>query len=174
MGLVKLLTHINWVDIIILVLLFRVCYVAFVRGLGAEIMPLVGVYIALVCSLNYYGDMGEFITAHTPIPGPHADFFSYLIIALSFLLVFRLLVVLIVGRAPNEQIATFSDSIFGLLAGIVRGVLLVALVVLALELAPSVYVSRSAGEKSLMAKRFMNMGRAVRSKTMRVLRATRY
>jgi membrane protein required for colicin V production len=170
MELGKILTYINWVDIIVLILLFRTSYVGFTRGLGNEIMPLIAIFIALIASHQLYGPISRFIAIHTPLSSPHAGFLFFIFIAMITLLVFRFFNKLLVGKDSAVHVATMYDSACGLILGILRGVLLVSLVVYALWLTPSEYVSSSVEEKSLLAKKFLRIGPLVRNRAMRVLK----
>ena len=170
MELGKILSFINWVDIIVLILLFRTSYIGFTRGLGNEVMPLIAIFIALIASLQFYEQIARFIASHTPLSSPHASFLFFIFIAMIILLVFRFFNKLLVGRDSAVHVATMYDSACGLILGVLRGILLVSLVVYALWLTPSVYVSSSVEEKSLLAKKFLKIGPLVRKRAMYVIK----
>ncbi len=170
MGLGKIFTYINWVDIVILILLFRACYVGFIRGLGSELMPLIFTFTSLVVALQFYKSMGGFIASHTPLSPPHANFLIFFTIMFISIVLARVVMRVLVGKSENAHVATMFDSGGGLFFGILRGILLVSFVTYALWLTPSEYISTSVSPGSFLGKKFLKIGPAVHEKTMGVLK----
>lgn len=170
MGLGQIIFKINWVDILILIIFIRVSYVGYTRGLSSELLPLIASFAALVISINLHDKIGGFIASHTPLSAIPAKFLVYISIGSSILLVFGILSNILTGRVIKVQVATMYDSIFGLLFGILRGIVLVSFVVFALSLTPVNYIRESVKEKSLMGTRFMKIGPLIRERTMRIFR----
>lgn len=170
MGLSEILSRINWVDIVILILLFRISYVGFNRGLGSEIIPFLGILIALIVSLHYYSKWGNFITKHTPIPIAFSQLLSFLGLIFVIKYIFHLLESLIAGKLVTINIASLYDNIGGLIIGAIRGILLVSLVLIALDIVPFDYIDYSINKKSLMGRKFLSIGRLVHKKATAFLR----
>jgi len=170
MGLGKIFTYINWVDVVVLILFFRTCYVGLSRGLGNELMPLIITFASLVLALQYYKGLGGFIASHTPLLPPHANFLVFITIVIFTILLSRIIMRILVGKSENVHVATMYDSACGLFFGILRGILLISFVTYALWLTPSEYVSTSVSQGSFLGKKFLKIGPAVHKKTMRVLK----
>ncbi|MFH1753791.1 MAG: CvpA family protein [Candidatus Omnitrophota bacterium] len=170
MGLGKIITYINWVDIIVLILFFRTCYVGFTRGLGNELMPLIITFTSLVLSLQFYKALGGYIAGHTPLSHSHAYFLIFILIVIITIILTRVIMRILVGKSENARVATLYDSGCGLFFGILRGILLVSFVMYALWLAPSKYVSSSVSNGSILGKTFLKIGPKVHQKTMSVFR----
>lgn len=164
MWLSEILSRINWVDILILLLLFRISYVGFIRGLGSEIIPFLGILVALIISLHYYSKWGKFITSHTPIPIAFSELLSFLGLVFVIKYIFHLIESLIAGKIVTINIASLYDNIGGLIIGAIRGILLVSLVLIALDIAPFDYIDYSINKKSLMGRKFLSIGRFVHKK----------
>ena len=170
MGLGKILTYVNWVDIIVLILLFRTCYLGLTRGLGNELVPLIITFTSFVAALQFYKNLGGFISSHTPLTPPSANFLVFIIIVLLTLILSRLLMRVLVGKSENAHVATMFDSGAGLFFGALRGILLVSFVTYALWISPSEYISASVSQGSFLGKKFLKIGPAVHEKTMKVLK----
>lgn len=58
---VDLITRFNFLDIIIIIISVRICYIAFQMGLAVEFFKLAGVILATYISLHYYTGLSEII-----------------------------------------------------------------------------------------------------------------
>ena len=61
-----IITRVNWVDLLALIIILRISYVAFNEGLSHEIFPLTGGIVVVVLSLHYYTKLGQFIWSNIP------------------------------------------------------------------------------------------------------------
>jgi uncharacterized membrane protein required for colicin V production len=165
MGLGKILSYINWVDIVIFVLLFKTTYGGLKRGLINEIIPLVAIFIALMTSIHLYEGIGTFIGDHSPLSNAQAVFICFLFIGAAILTVSYIITRLLALRGVTVQVATLYDSIFGAFVGAIRGALLVSFVLMIMQLLPVKYVRNSVENRSFLAKRFIALGNTVYNKT---------
>ena len=170
MGINEIIPHINWVDVIILILLFRISYAGFSRGLASESIPLIGVFTALNIALHLYLNVGNFIARYTPLTSTYSYLISF--IALSFITkyIFQLIEAFVVGKVVTIHIASIYDNIGGLIVGVIRAILLVSIVMIALSMLPIKYMDYSVKEKSFMGKKFIRVGHTVHAKTSQLLR----
>ncbi|MBL7068457.1 MAG: CvpA family protein [Candidatus Omnitrophica bacterium] len=165
MGLLDILSRINWVDVLILTILFRICYVGFNRGLANEAVPLIGIYAALVISLHFYAPIGNFISGFTSINKNHAYVLCFVSLAAFTNYVFSIIEAYIVSKVMQIHVASLLDRIGGLFFGILRGILLASVVITALELIPIKYLDDSIYKRSLLGTRFLNIAKGAHNKT---------
>lgn len=165
MGFSDILQYINWVDILILTLLVRLCYVGFERGLSSEITPVIGTYIALIISLHTYFQIGDVIATYTPLPSTFTYFISFVGLAVLINYIVFLFDLNIVKKIITVQIVSLYNKIGGLVAGALRGILLISIVVIALELVPIGYITYSVAQRSLLASRFSRIGETIHRET---------
>ncbi len=164
------LLQINWVDLLSLILLLRMSYVGFARGLSNEMIPLIATYIALVVAIHFYDKVGGLLSFYTPLSGQLSRLIIFILISVIILLIFRLFTDIVVGRVVSVQVATVYDSVCGVVVGAIRGVLVVCIVVSALELTSVKYLRDSVKSKSFSGKKFLEIRSKVYDTTVRILR----
>ena len=74
----------NYIDIIILILLFRICYISVKTGIAIEFFKLLGVLSAIYIASHYYTSLSDIIRRHYMpkiIPLEFADFIIFLFLA---------------------------------------------------------------------------------------------
>ncbi len=145
MGVTRLLAFLsglNWLDVIVLIIFIRTSYVGWQQGLANEIFRLLGGVITLLITVNFYDNLGGFVSQHTPIPSAEAELISFL-----FLLVFATFVLeaacFLLGKIGKLVFIPMVDKYGGLICGICRGFVFAGLVVTALSLVPINYIQRS-------------------------------
>ena len=55
-----IIRRINWVDLLVVILILRISYVAFQEGLSHEIFPIIGGVVIIIVNLHYYERIGSF------------------------------------------------------------------------------------------------------------------
>ncbi len=165
MELLDIIKSINWVDLVVLILLFRTSCAGFNKGLGSQIFPLIGIYIALIIALQYYSSVGNFVIGHSPLKSDYSYFISYFCLAALVIYIVHLIESFIIGKIVTIHIVSLIDKIAGLCVGIVRGILLVSVVVIGLSLTPFDYVYTSVNEGSLIGKKFLTIGHSIFRRT---------
>ncbi len=120
----------NWIDFCILLILFYFAYRGYVIGLAASILNLVSTILAVVISLRFYSDVGNFFSgvlgANKTI-APVLGFFALLVLfefGLSYLfsIIYKLIYRVFVFLAP----LMWMDKIAGVFAQIILGTILIA------------------------------------------------
>ena len=85
----KFITELNWVDILVLILIFRVCYISLRTGLVVEFFKLFGTLAAIYLSLHYYPAVSGMIK---DIPGAkYISFFALAAAGYIFFVILRMI-----------------------------------------------------------------------------------
>ena len=146
--------RLNWVDIIILILLLRTTYTGFTRGLGYEVLNLIGLIATVVIAIHNYKYLGTFFVNRLDLPVEFSNFIGFLILAFGTVLVFRY-IRNIFYRYLKVGIFPILERFGGLIFGFIRGCLLVSIVLLCLLLIPNSYIRGSIYHKSLGGMLFL-------------------
>jgi membrane protein required for colicin V production len=145
------LTKFGWIDIVFVTLLIRIGYIGLKSGFLPEIFRLFGLFSAFVLSFNNYTLISGFLTNHTKRSGASLDVVSFLFIFLATLFIFKLLAML-AGLLSNRENVSLPNRISGLIFGLCRGALLISLVYTFFINSHVDYLSKSAGEKSVLGQ----------------------
>lgn len=144
----ELFQHINWVDVLTAILLFRTSYIGGRTGLSVEIYRIVGVLAGLYISMRFYSPLGTWINAGLSLPQELVDGISFLILILLCMLSLKLVGV---GFTKVVKLA-FADKIDkwgGFLAGLLRGAVLLSLLFAFFGIIQVDYLVKSVEERSL-------------------------
>jgi membrane protein required for colicin V production len=158
-----ILAKINWVDIVIVTILMRICYVALQDGLSHEIFPLVGTALTAAISLQYYHNLASFIKNLLNLPISILDFTAFLVLVVGVGLLFKLAKVLIdimMQVTWNPFLEKFGGAFFGLL----RGSVIISLLLIILSLAPLSYMQHSIRDRSMTGMFFLKIAPAIHSR----------
>lgn len=141
----------NWVDLFIIILVFRICYISVRSGLPNEIFKLFGTAVAIYLSLHYYSALSDFLWEQPAlkfIPKHLLGLVIFLILATFGYLVFIFLREFfnrLIKIEPSPQLARWGS--LGL--GIVRGILLTSLILFILVISGLDYFRNSVIDSSL-------------------------
>jgi uncharacterized membrane protein required for colicin V production len=152
------LKQINWVDILALIVLFRVCYVASKKGLPVELFKLLGTLAAVYISLHYFTVVSDLIRGRVnteKAPLAFLDFLSFIVLAAVSYLIFVLLRHTFFQFIKMEAVSTLNKW-GGLILGIGRGFLLVGLIIFGLVISTVTYLKDSV-DKSYSGKRLFEI-----------------
>lgn len=141
----------NWVDVVFVTLLIRICYIGFKNGFLSEFLRTLGLLTAFILSFNEYTSLSYFISRHARWTGPKPDVISFIFIFVFILFLFKIASVAIKNFFVGENVSKASRLI-GLSLGLGRGLLLIALVYILLVNGPFVYLSKSAEERSFLGR----------------------
>ena len=158
-----ILSKINWVDIVIVTILIRLCYVALQDGLSHEIFPLIGTMLTAAISLQYYHDLASFVKNLLNIPISILDAVVFLILVVGVGLLFKLakaLIDLLMKVTWHPFLEGFGGAIFGFL----RGSIIVSLLLIFLALTPFSYMQHSIGDRSLTGIFFLKIAPAIHAR----------
>jgi membrane protein required for colicin V production len=145
------LTKFGWVDIVFITLLIRISYIGLKNGFLPEIFRLFGLFSAFILSFNNYTLVSGFLASHTKRIGASLDVISFLFIFIATLFIFKLLA-MPAGLLSNKENVSAPNRILGLIFGLCRGALLVSLVYVFFINSRVDYLSKSAGEKSMLGR----------------------
>jgi uncharacterized membrane protein required for colicin V production len=166
---IDIVTRLNWVDILVVIIVFRVSYVAFQDGLSHQIFPLIGTIVTAVIALHYYHNAAILIYDNAvKLPIGLLDFLSFILLLLVVGLIFKLL------RAVSEAIIKVTwhpvvEKAGGLLFGFMRASVVASLVLMILALMPLSYLQWSIRDKSLMGMHFLRIVPGIYGKVSGVL-----
>jgi len=154
----ELVTKINWVDVLVIIIMARLSYVAFQDGLSHEIFPLLGSIFTVIFSIQYYHKIAYSIYQYiAKVPIVILDFitFSVLVIATGFIFKFiKVLLDKIIKVTWHPLIEKFG----GVITGIIRASIVTSTVLIILALIPLPYLQWSIRDRSLTGMYFFNIG----------------
>ncbi len=153
----NVLKEFNWVDIFVLILLFRICYVSLKNGFLLELFKLLGTAAAIYCSMHYYTGVSNALRALMRLGknGQLAflDFISFIVLAVLGYAVFWILRELI-ARVLKSEAAPTLNKWGGLVVGVARAFLFSSLLLFILFISPIDYlrdsISASYGGKKII------------------------
>jgi membrane protein required for colicin V production len=120
----------NWLDILLLLILFLSTLPAVRRGFSGEAIGLLAAGLGLVFGIWFYGLAGAFLLPY--VSSPHiADFLGFFIVFCGFLIL-GALARLILQRFVRTAGMSWFDRLLGAAFGLARGVLLSIAVITAL------------------------------------------
>lgn len=164
-----ILSRINWVDILVIIILFRVSYIAFQEGLSHEIFPLIGATGTVVLALYYYENLSNFISGNVmKLPIEVTDFLSFIALIILFGILFKLLRV-VLDKVIKVSWHPLIEKLGGVVAGIFRACIVASIILMILSLMPLSYLQRSIREKSLTGMYFLKIGPFVYEKAAKIL-----
>jgi uncharacterized membrane protein required for colicin V production len=146
----------NWVDLAIIILFIRICYIAFRSELPVELFKLAGVICAIYISMHYYTGIADFFRQRIgmkEMPLEFLDFISFAFLAIIGMISFLLLRVIFWRMVRIEAINALNKW-GSLLIGIIRGFFLVGILSFALTISSVSYLRDSVGYSYLGNKFF--------------------
>lgn len=157
MGL-DMIRQFNWLDIFVVILLFRTGYIAIKNGLPKEVFKFLGTVASIYLSLHYYGILSDFIRNSfftKKVSLEFLDFLSFVVLAILGHLVFVLLRSVFYRFIKMEAVPNLTRS-GGLVLGILRGFLLIGLIIFMLAISSIGYLKNSVNH-SYFGKRFFKI-----------------
>lgn len=152
----ELFRQFNFLDIVLLIILFRICYIAVTMGLPIEFFKLLGVLSATYVSLHYYINLSDIIQSrYLPknMPLEFMDFLIFLILAAAGYLVF----VCLRGtfyRFMKMEATPKINKIGGFILGLARGFFTVGLITYCLAISTISYLTLSVKHSYLGSRAF--------------------
>jgi uncharacterized membrane protein required for colicin V production len=138
--------QLNWVDILVALILLKVCYTAAKNGLPIEFFKFLGTITAIFISLHYYVALSDLALKGINNPKmslEFVDFLSFLVLALVSYLLFVFLRKITLQLIKIEAVSTLNKW-GGFILGAGRAVLLSSLVIFALTISSINYFKDSA------------------------------
>lgn len=142
----------NWVDVLIVIVVLRTCYIGFTRGIGTELIKLAALTVALALGANFHeilAGLGE----RVQVPEVVCVVPAYLLIVIVVLWMGHLLNrMIIVKLLKRETPGSTVERLLGLAAGGARGLLAIGALLLMLQAVPlggaADYLNTSVYERS--------------------------
>lgn len=145
--LLEILKQLNWVDFLLIILLFRVCYIGSKSGFPIEVFKLCGVIFAIYFSLHYYTSFSDWLRQRLPIvdekaPLDFLDFLSALVLVVLGYLSFVALRA-VFSRFLTVEAVPRLNKWGGFILGVARGALLAGLIVFLFTISSMAYLKES-------------------------------
>ena len=143
--------NLNVVDLVAIIFILLSAIHGLIRKLSGELAHLIGFVVAWLVGRWAYGSVGTWLSEQTSLGARLGSAVAFLIAVLSALL---LMILLRWGtrRAMTVVFEPHVDRVGGLVAGLVRGSLIVGLVFFAVTAFPNAFLNRVFGEESLIGR----------------------
>lgn len=144
--LLNILKQINWVDIFVLLLVIRVCFVAVKNGFPVELFKLLGTIAAIYLASHYFATLAEllfgWIGLGKVLPLEFLQFVVFLLLAIFGYAVFLLLRVIFHRFLKMEAVSSLNKwgSLF---LGAIRGIFLASLIIFMMFISSVSYFQES-------------------------------
>lgn len=139
----------NWVDLVVVIVLFRACYVGFARGVIAELLGLAGAVATVSISINYSGLLMAWVRPWWQFDATLGAFMIFWLLFLTCALAVRALAKAAAQLVKWERVHWMVQSI-GLLLGALRGVWWAAFLLVALASSGFVYLRDGVKQHSVI------------------------
>ena len=142
-GLLSTLKQFNWIDILIVIISIRICYVSLKSGFSVELFKFLGAVSAIYLSLHYYSDLADFMGAHIKkVPVEFFNLFAFAALAILGNLIFVLLRSIFYRFIHMEAVPQLNKW-GGVVLGIARCILVVGLLTFILVIPNIDYLKKS-------------------------------
>ena len=169
MNIDLILSYITWIDVLIVILLIKISYEGLNSGFSSGLIPTLGIFAAIVVSLNFYTVLGNFIVSYSVLSNAYANLISIVIVTFFIrFLVFKI-AQMVLRSVIKLAMPAFINKAGGLLLGIVRAGLYISLLLIILSKIPFSYFQVLIMDKSLMAKSFLGIGYSIQKATAALL-----
>jgi len=155
----NILKQFNWVDVLVVIIVIRILYIATVKGFVIEIFKLLGVLLAVYLSLHYYTHFSDLLRKRVPLedklPLEFLDFICFALLAITGYLAS---VALRIGfyRLIKMDAAAGLQKWGGLFLGILRAWLFCGIIIFMLVISSISYLKKSVNS-SYMGKMFFSV-----------------
>lgn len=159
-----ILTKINWVDILIVIIMARMSYIALQDGLSHEIFPLIGAVLTAAVSMRYYHELALSIQGMAGISLQILEVSVFIVLVIAIGLIFKLARFL-VDALLKVTWHPFVEKFGGLIFGFLRASVVVSILLMIMSLTPLPYLHYSIKDKSLLGPYFLNIAPEISNKT---------
>ncbi len=150
-------TKFNFLDYIILIVFFRICYMAAKMGLGVEIFKFLGVIFSIYIASHYYITLSDMIQKRFLSKVVLLEFMDFIIFLFLIILVYLGFVCLrsVLFRFIQLNALPKINQFLGLILGIGRGFLVIGLLSFTLVISSFPYLSSSVKHSYLGSQAFV-------------------
>jgi len=163
--LLDIIKKLNWVDVLVIIALMRIGYVAFETGFTIELFKLLGTLFAIYLSMHYFTIVSDTLIRRQAttekIPLQFTDFVSFLVLVIAGYLIFVFLRS-VFYRFIKMEAAPYLQKWGGLVLGMFRAFLCVGLIIFMLVISSFEYFKNSVKE-SYTGKDFFKIAPATYS-----------
>lgn len=162
--LLEIIKQFNWVDFLVVIILFRICYIGAKSGFSLELFKFLGILSAIYLSLHYYTMLSDFFRnriAVKSLPLEFLDFLSFIVLAILGYLVFVSLRSVFYRFIKMEATPKLNKG-GGFILGIGRGFLVAGLIIFMLVISSIGYLKNSVND-SYLGKRLVKVAPATYS-----------
>jgi len=161
----EILTKINWVDVLIVIVLLRISYVAFQEGLSHEIFPLIGSIATISLALHYYRNIAQYISQNMGWMSLETSALFAFIASIAVIgFIFKLLKI-VLDKIIKVTWHPLIERFGGLIAGAVRASITISIILMILTLMPFSYLKWSVEQRSLTGRYFLKLGSGIYERT---------
>ncbi len=148
-------SKLNFLDYIILIVLFRICYIAAKTGMSIEIFKLSGTLLSTYIALHYYTGIADIIQRRFSYQAMSLEFLDFVVFVLLLSSVYLLFIGLrsLLFRFVQFNAIPKINQFAGLILGVLRSFLVVGLLSFMLAIS-SVNYLQAAVKQSYLGSRF--------------------
>ena len=156
-----IIRQLNWIDVLVIILVIRISYVAFQEGLSHEIFPLISGIASIIISLRYYHKLGGFFSNAMPaLSKAISNFTGFCLLVIGTGLAFKF-VRIVLNKVIKVQWHPLIERFGGLVFGACRGAITACLVLETMVMAPLPYLQWSIRDRSFSGVYFVRIGPTV-------------
>ena len=146
----------NWIDCLVIIIIFRVCYIALKNGLFVEFFKTLGTFSAIYLSLHYYTILSNFAKGRLNITVMPLEFLDFLLFCVLAILTYFLFVCLREAFVRFVKMETIPqiNKWGGLVLGLARAFFLTGLIIFMLVISSITYFKKSVNESYLGRRLF--------------------
>jgi len=154
----QIFSKINWVDVLVIIIMLRMSYIAFQEGLSREIFPLIASVCTIVLSLQYYTRLAIFLSKNAfNLPIALTSFLSFTALVICLSIVFKFTIV-VLDKIIKVTWHPLLDRFGGLIFGIARASVIASMILIIIALIPLSYPKHSIKDRSLTGVYFLSVG----------------
>ncbi len=155
----------NWVDLVIVTVIFRACYVGFARGLVAEFFQCIGAVCVTCLTVNYAKFLTAWLRPWIVWADPTiAAFVIFWLLFLALILLVRQLLKLLRAVVKWERVHWFIQGVAIVLGGL-RGLWWAGFLMIVFVSSGFVYLQASVEERSVLGPRLLGISREYLERT---------
>lgn len=143
--LIDILRQINWLDIFVVILLIRICYISVKNGLPIQLFWFLGSISSVYLSLHYYSVFSSFLSKRFPahwMPQEYWCLVAFVFLALAGYFLFVLLQKFF-SRYIVLEATPKLNKYGGLFLGMLRGVLVAGLIIFLFSISTFAYLQKT-------------------------------
>ncbi len=139
----------NWVDVLIVIILARICYISIKIGFVSEIFKLFGLLFSLYLACHYYTVVSDLIGNRANVRSPSSimpvEFLDFMVFIVLIFVGYGIFVLLreTLGKLIHTEAVDTLNRWGGLCVGFIRGILLASLIVFILTIMSISYFKNS-------------------------------